>query len=155
MRDVRAGEQAALRCGLTLIVPQGYRGWYAQDPSGEMGTYDTVGSKDIDRKGLVASFMASSDTEEQPYGPYRWPLVTRSADGVVEVRCFAARLGTAKACVYMSVVVRQPGRPVGLVELSAYGEGATDEPDRVMAQVASIWRDFSISGVDLPTASDL
>jgi len=82
------------------------------------------------------SFSLRSATpagEKSGPGPYRFPLIAASADGTVQVRRDGYRLHTAKAEVWVFVVLRLPGRPTGLASMMVFGKQASAAPSKVMA----------------------
>jgi len=153
-RNLHRGEHVTLRCGLSLTVPARYRGWFAENASGANGSLDLVASEYPAQKGLMYSFSLRSATpagEKSGPGPYRFPLIAASADGTVQVRRDGYRLHTAKAEVWVFVVLRLPGRPTGLASMMVFGKQASAAPSKVMAELDSMWSLFAVQGASLPT----
>jgi hypothetical protein len=151
-RDLKTGEHLTLQCGLSLVVPPSYYGYYAAGGAEIAGDLDGVSSSSTSDD-LMYSFRVSSltpDGEGALAGPFHWPLVARSADRRTEVRCAVLHPGTADAHAYISVVVRLPGRATGLVLLDALGKRASDEPKTVIGQLQSMWTRFQLTGAELP-----
>jgi hypothetical protein len=78
------------------------------------------------------------------------PRIAASADGVVSVYGGGEKLGTAKGSAELAVVVRLPGRPIGLVKLVVLGERASLAPREVLSQLETMWKLFDIRGAQLP-----
>jgi hypothetical protein len=156
-RDLKSGEHVALRCGLSLVVPPGYDGYYAAGMSELTGELDAVAPQTASSDGLLYAFSAQSlapGGEDSFVGPLHWPLVARSVDGTTEVRCVATHIGTPDALALIAVVVRLPGRPIGLVRLDTSAHQASDDPGVVMSQVRSVWARFEVAGAEPPTLEE-
>jgi len=155
-RDLKTGDHVTLQCGLSLVVPPTYYGYYVAGGAEIAGDLDGVSSSSTSDD-LMHSFRVSSltpDGEGALAGPLHWPLVALSDDRTTEVRCAVLYRGTAEAHAYISAVVRLPGRPTGLVLLDTYEEQASDEPQTVLRQLRAMWAQFQVTGVELPALAE-
>jgi hypothetical protein len=154
VRDLKTGEQLSLRCGLSLTVPAGYEGYYAAGEPELSGSLDDVASTRGSNPKLPLQGFGLSSLAEQGEAtlPDRlgMPRIAASADGGVSVYGAGEKLGTAGGGAEVAVVVRLPGRPIGLVKLVVPGEQATLEPREVLSQLEAMWRLFDIRGAELP-----
>jgi hypothetical protein len=155
-RNLEAGEQVSLACGVSLTVPAGYDGFLACFPPEMSGQYDFVGSQQIPPTSLVQGFSAESIPPEgrQTQSPSRWPVIAGSAEEGVEVRLAAPRAGEPDAIEIIVVIVRSDDKPTGLITVHVYGEAATDDPVAAMAQLETIWDQFAIGGASLPPPAE-
>lgn len=153
MRQLRVGEHLFFRCGLSVVVPSDCDGSYVHGMQQLSGYDESMGPSTITGGplGNVAIYSLDEQVDGFMPGLPRWPMVASSADGTVVVRCVGAHIGTAHALALIDVVVHLPGRPVGIVDVVVKGRAATTAQSKVMAQVAHVWRHFSITGAMMPT----
>ncbi len=152
MRQLRAGEHLFFRCGLSVVVPSDYDGSYVHGMQQLSGYDESMGPSTITGGplGNVAIYSLDEQVDGFMPGLPRWPIVASSADGTVVVRCVGAHIGTAHTLALVDVVVHLPGRPVGIVGVVVKGRAATTAQSKVMAQLAHVWRHFSITGAMMP-----
>ena len=157
LRHLKTGERISLRSGLSLTVPAAYEGYYAAGAPPSAHWLDMVDSVNSNQPHIPLQGLGllTSNKEGEKYlpGPMGLRRLAASADGSVSVYGEGGKLGTAKGESMLGVVVRLPGRPVGVVTLTVLGKSASLEPHEALAQLGAMWRRFAIRGAELPPDS--
>lgn len=169
-RILEIGERITLACGVSLTVPDGYDGSIACFPAQMPGQYDVVQSQQFPPASLMGGFSAESLPPDSPQlerfatssvpldgqptqSPPRWPVIAGSAEEGVEVRLATTPAGRPDTMEIIAVIIRTEGMPAGLITVTVYGEAATNDPVAAMAQLETIWDQFSIGGASLPSVA--